>query len=179
MKKGAKKIREMPKLKFTALYIISIPLTNWLFLVLPPLLLPDGTPLTVAVFIVGFVFILRDLCQREVGNLGALVAMVAAAVFTWFLATPALAMASMAAFLVGEMADWLVYTLTRRPLHERVLYSSLVSCPVDTAVFLLAAQPIIPGLFTWNALVIYALCKILVAVAMYYVIGWRAARMAA
>lgn len=170
---------ELHKLKFTALYIGSIPFTNWLFLTLPALILPDGTPLTVAVFMVGLVFILRDFCQREVGNKGALLAMLAASVVTWFMATPALALASIAAFSVGELADWLVYTFSRKKLHERILYSSLVSCPVDTAIFLLAAQPIIPGIFTWNALVIYILCKLLVAVAMYYLIGWRAARLAA
>jgi uncharacterized PurR-regulated membrane protein YhhQ (DUF165 family) len=135
--------------------------------------------LTLAVFLVGFVFIFRDLCQREIGNRGALVAMFAAAVVTWFIASPALAMASITAFVVGELADWVIYTFSKRSFQERVLYSSLVSCPVDTAVFLSAAEPIIPGLFTWQALVIYSLCKILVAVGMYYLIGWRAARMAA
>lgn len=179
MKKVHWLLRKVMKFKFTFCYIASIPLTNVLFMLLPPLPLPDGTPLTVAVFLVGLVFIFRDLCQREVGNKGALAAMFAAASVTWFLATPALAMASVTAFMVGELADWLVYTLAKKPLHDRVLYSSLISCPVDTLVFLSAAQPIIPGLFTWNAVLVYSLCKILVAVLMYYVIGWRAARLAA
>jgi uncharacterized PurR-regulated membrane protein YhhQ (DUF165 family) len=52
------------------------------------------------------------------------------------MAAPYVAIASAAAFLVSELVDWLVYTVTRRPLSERILYSSLLGTPVDSVVFL-------------------------------------------
>ena len=45
-------------------------------------------------------------------------------------------MASCVAYLLGEAIDWLVYSLTKKPLRDRVLLSSLLSTPVDSAVFL-------------------------------------------
>ena len=44
--------------------------------------------------------------------------------------------ASAAAFAVGELGDWAVYTFTRRPFSQRILISSLVGAPLDSIVFL-------------------------------------------
>lgn len=46
---------------------------------------------------------------------------------------------------VSETIDWLVYSLTRRPFADRVLLSTCASAPIDSAVFLLLAEP-----FTWQ-----------------------------
>ncbi|NBQ20198.1 MAG: hypothetical protein EBU30_00435 [Synechococcaceae bacterium WB6_3B_236] len=56
------------------------------------------------------------------------------------LATPQLALASAAAFLMSETIDWGVYSLTGRPFADRVLLSVAFSAPVDTALFLLLAN---------------------------------------
>ena len=45
-------------------------------------------------------------------------------------------MASAAAFAVGELGDWAVYTFTRRPFSQRILISSLIGAPLDSIVFL-------------------------------------------
>jgi queuosine precursor transporter len=49
---------------------------------------------------------------------------------------PFIAVASVSAFLVSETADWIVYTVTKRPLRDRILASSAVSSPLDSVVFL-------------------------------------------
>ena len=35
-----------------------------------------------------------------------------------------------------ELADWAVYSFTRRPLSERIIYSSIIGTPIDSVVFL-------------------------------------------
>lgn len=84
---------------------------------------------------VGFVFVARDFAQRRVGH-HILWFMVAGIVASYFLASPFVALASASAFAVSESADWLVFTITKRPLRDRVLGSCLVAAPLDSAVFL-------------------------------------------
>ncbi len=108
---------------------------NYGFSVVPLIALPDGTmwpPMSLAV---GMVFVVRDFAQREVGH-RVLLAMLLGAALSYVMADPYVAVASAAAFLVSETADWAVYSLTRRPLASRVLLSSLVSTPLDSVVFL-------------------------------------------
>ena len=84
---------------------------------------------------VGFIFVVRDFAQREIGH-RVLLAMLVGVVISYFMADPYVATASAAAFLVSELADWAVYSFTKKPLSERILYSSLLGAPVDSAVFL-------------------------------------------
>jgi uncharacterized PurR-regulated membrane protein YhhQ (DUF165 family) len=121
---------------FIFAYVAAVVLVNWLFAVIPPLALPGGGVWPPVSLAVGFVFIIRDYAQRAVGH-KVLFAMVAGAGLSYFMAGPAIAFASMAAFLVGELLDWAVYTCTGRPFSQRILLSSIVSTPVDTTVFLL------------------------------------------
>jgi queuosine precursor transporter len=123
------------KLKFTALYIALIVLVNYAFSVAPLIELPDGTMWPPVSLIVGFVFVARDFAQREIGHrvLGAMFVGVA---ISYVVADPFVAMASAAAFLVSELADWAVYSFTRRPLSQRILYSSALGAPIDSIVFL-------------------------------------------
>jgi uncharacterized PurR-regulated membrane protein YhhQ (DUF165 family) len=65
-----------------------------------------------------------------------LIAMLIGAALSYVMAAPYVAIASAAAFLVSELADWLVYTVTRRPLSQRILFSSLIGTPIDSVVFL-------------------------------------------
>lgn len=135
-------------------YILAIVLVNVGFEHLP--LVPVGgvmwPPMSLAV---GFVFVLRDFSQREIGH-GVLVAMLAGAAMSWWMASPYVAVASAAAFLVSELADWTVYTWTRRPLHERIMWSSALGTPIDSAVFLLLI-----GHFSWLAVALMTASKML------------------
>jgi uncharacterized PurR-regulated membrane protein YhhQ (DUF165 family) len=115
-------------------YVAAIVLVNWLFAALPMVETPLGA-WPPASLIVGFVLILRDMAQREAGHY-VLLAMLAAGVITYVMVDPFIAVASVSAFLVSETADWIVYTVTRRPLRDRILASSAVSSPLDSVVFL-------------------------------------------
>lgn len=119
--------------KWVLFYIGSIVLSNLLLMILPPIqILQSLVP--PAIFASGFVFVLRDFAQNQVGH-KVLIAMVVATVLTYLLAGPAVAIASSTAFLVAELADWLIFTATKKPLADRILISSVISVPVDTLVF--------------------------------------------
>ena len=82
----------------------------------------------------GLIFILRDMVQVRFGH-WALVAMLGATVLSFLLADPVVAAASVTAFAVSELIDWAVFTITRRPLRDRLWISAALSVPVDTAIF--------------------------------------------
>lgn len=82
----------------------------------------------------GLVFVLRDMVQTRYGH-GALLAMLAALVLSYVTSEPAIALASATAFFVSELIDWLVFSITRRPLRDRLWLSSALSIPVDTVIF--------------------------------------------
>ena len=135
---------------WTATYILSIVLVNWLFVVVPPLATPFGE-LYLATLVVGAVFVLRDYAQREAGH-KVLLATLAAGVITWFMTTPALAVASITAFAISEMADWAVFSFTGKPLQKRILISSLISVPLDTLAFLYLSGYLAPLSFSTETL---------------------------
>jgi queuosine precursor transporter len=154
---------------WVAAYVASIVLVNWLFNILPVI----DTPLGVwppASIIVGFILILRDLAQREVGHY-VLIAMLAAGVITYFMVDPFIALASVSAFLVSETADWIVYTVTRRPLRDRILASSAVSSPLDSVVFLGLIGFLSPASF-----VLQTLSKFAGALVIWGILRHRASR---
>lgn len=84
---------------------------------------------------VGSIFVTRDFVQRRIGH-WALLPMLVALLLTWWLADPSVALASATAFAFSEATDWLVFTTTKKPLAERVLFSCALSAPVDSAIFL-------------------------------------------
>jgi len=122
---------------YTALYIVLIAMVNYAFTVVPLVALPDGTLWPPVSLLVGFVFVVRDFAQREVGH-KVLLAMLAGAALSYFMAGPQVAIASALAFAVSELADWAIYTFTKRPFAQRVLYSSALGTPIDSIVFLAA-----------------------------------------
>jgi len=123
------------RFKFTALYIALIVAVNYAFSVVPLIELPDGTMWPPVALAVGFVFVVRDFAQREIGH-KVLLAMLVGVAISYFMANPFVATASAAAFLISELVDWAVYTYTKRPLSQRILFSSLLGAPVDSAIFL-------------------------------------------
>jgi hypothetical protein len=139
----------MPQGFWTTAYIAAVVAINWLFVVVPmvPVL---GTMFPPVMLIVGFVFVFRDFAQREIGH-WVVIAMLVAGGISYFMSVPVVALASVTAFLISEAIDWAVYTFTRKPLSQRILYSSLIAVPVDTAVFLQMV-----GFFDWTAFLLVA-----------------------
>ncbi|MEE8394097.1 MAG: VUT family protein, partial [Rhodospirillales bacterium] len=103
----------------------------------------------------------------EIGHkvLGAMLVGVA---ISYFMASPMVAAASAAAFLVSELADWAVYSFTRRPFSQRVLFSSLLGAPIDSAVFLWGM-----GILSPIALSAMTASKLLGAVLVWWLIRRR------
>jgi uncharacterized PurR-regulated membrane protein YhhQ (DUF165 family) len=118
----------------TFVYIALVVLVNWAFTVVPLVKLPGGTMWPPVALLVGFVFVARDFAQREIGHY--VLAAMAIGVGISYLFNPNVAIASATAFLISELADWAVYSFTRRPLSERILYSSIICTPIDSVVFL-------------------------------------------
>jgi len=119
----------------TALYISTVVIVNWGFTIAPSIELPIIGQYDPWVLVVGVVFVTRDYAQREVGH-WVIAAMLVGCILSYFMADPFVALASAVAFLISESVDWAVYSVSKRPLANRVLLSSALSTPVDTAVFL-------------------------------------------
>ena len=143
------------------MYVGGVVLVNWLFSAIPSVTLPGGESWPPASLIVGFVFVLRDYAQRAIGH-KVIFAMLAGGVISWFMAGRDVAVASMLAFLVGEFLDWAVYTYTGKPFSQRILLSSAVGTPVDSAVFMLMI-----GMFSIPSVIIMTASKMLGATAVY------------
>ena len=102
--------------------------------VAPGIMAPSG------VLMVGLALVLRDLVQRRLGAKFALAAILAGAAISAALAPPSLVVASTAAFLLSELADFGVYTpLQRRRLVLAVFASSVTGLVIDSIVFLYLA----------------------------------------
>ena len=138
--------RKREGILFLILFALTIPAANWLIgnagttcvpngpcliPVAPGLMAPSG------VTMIGIARVLRDLVQRRLGVGVAVGAILAGAALSALVAPPALVVASAAAFLLSELADFAVYTpLARRRLVLAVVASSLVGLVVDSIVFL-------------------------------------------
>ena len=129
-------------------YIPPVPLLGEMF---PPMSL-----------LVGLIFIARDFAQREIGH-KVIGAMAVGAVLSYLMADPFVAIASVVAFAISEMVDWSVYTYTKRPLRDRILLSSALGTPVDSAVFLL-----ILGFFSPLGFALMTIAKMLTAVLIWW-----------
>jgi queuosine precursor transporter len=131
-------------------YVASIVLVNWLFTALSPWETRFGN-LYLANIVVGFVFVLRDYAQREIGH-RILAATLFAGAITYLMVDPAIALASVIAFMLSEMADWSVFSFWKRPLQERILVSSLIAVPLDTLAFQYLAGYLTPAAFATEVL---------------------------
>ncbi len=131
---------------FLVLFCLTIPAANWmighvgtvcvqngpcLVPVAPGIVAPSG------VLMVGAALVLRDLVQRRLGVEFGVGAIVAGAAISAGLAPTSLVLASAAAFLLSEIADFAIYTpLARRRLVAAVIASSTAGLVVDSVVFL-------------------------------------------
>lgn len=129
-----------------ALYAATTPAANWLIGNVGTICVPQG-PCLIPVFpglmapsgvlMIGAALVLRDLVQRRSGATVSLVCVVVGAALSALFAPPALVVASGAAFLFSELADFVVYTpLAKRHFSLAVALSCVVGAIVDSALFL-------------------------------------------
>jgi uncharacterized PurR-regulated membrane protein YhhQ (DUF165 family) len=131
------------------LFGLTIPAANWmighagttcvpggpcLVPVWPGIMAPSG------VVMVGLALVLRDLVQRRLGARAGLGAIAVGTLISAALAPAAIVLASAAAFLLSELADFAVYTpLQRRRFVTAVFASGMIGLVVDSLVFLYLA----------------------------------------
>jgi uncharacterized PurR-regulated membrane protein YhhQ (DUF165 family) len=133
-------------LAITAAFAATIPVANWMIgnvgtecIPNGPCLIPVGLGLHApsGVLMIGAALVLRDMVQESGGTRAALAAIAVGGVLAWLVAPPALVVASVAAFLLAELADMAVYTpLRERRLGLAILASGIIGSVVDSAVFL-------------------------------------------
>lgn len=149
-------------MKNVGLYILAIVIANIGFSYIPMVSLPFGEKFAPMSLLVGFVFVLRDLAQRDLGH-KVLFAIGVGIALSYLLADPFVATASAVAFAISEITDWAVYTLYKKPLKQRILISSSISTPVDSAVFMLML-----GFFSWYGFFVMVASKMLGALIVWY-----------
>lgn len=120
-----------------AAYLATIPAANLLITHVGPVPVGFGYLAPAGVFTVGLALVLRDLVHEWLGRTAVLAAIVVGAALSYLVASPALATASAAAFLVAELADMAVYgPLRKRGLLWAVAGSNAVGLIVDSVLFL-------------------------------------------
>lgn len=118
-------------------YLATIVAANWLMAHYGLVPIGFGLMATAGTYAAGLAFVARDLVQDVAGRGAVLAALAAGAVLSWFLSTPALALASAVAFGLSELADMAVYTpLRRRGYVRAAVASNLLGTVVDTVAFL-------------------------------------------
>ncbi len=117
-------------------YIATIFAANWAIATFGAVPVGFGLMAPAGVYFAGLAFTLRDLTQDRLGRTWTVVAILVGAALS-ALVSPQFALASGAAFLFSETADFLVYT----PLREHrwlgaVVASNLVGLTIDSLLFL-------------------------------------------
>lgn len=131
------------------LFGLTIPAANWMIGNAGAVCVPNGPCLVPVwpgimapsgVLMVGLALVLRDIVQRRLGPLAGLGAIAVGTLISALLAPPAIVLASVAAFLLSELADFAVYTpLQRRRFVTAVFASGVIGLIVDSLVFLYLA----------------------------------------
>lgn len=127
-------------------FLATIPAANWLIghvgtvcVLDGPCLIPVGLGLMApsGVLMIGLALVLRDWLHEIAGVRWVLVAIAAGGALSLGVAPAGLALASVVAFTLAELADLAVYApLRRRRLILAVLASGLVGSVIDSAIFL-------------------------------------------
>jgi uncharacterized PurR-regulated membrane protein YhhQ (DUF165 family) len=129
-----------------AAFMLTVPAANWLIGNVGTVCIPDGPCLIPVapglmapsgVLMIGLALVLRDYVQEKLGTWAALTAIGLGACMSWLVAPPSLVIASVAAFVIAELADLGVYTpLRKRQLWLAVVASGVVGAFIDSAIFL-------------------------------------------
>lgn len=170
-----KAIPSLLSLRWVYVYVLLIPAINLSFVYVPTVAMPDGGQWSPMAVITGLVLVFRDFAQREIGHY-IFIPLCIGVVLSYLMAGPEIAMASGLAFLISELADWAVYTFTKRPLSQRVMISSLISAPIDSTVFLIGASFIVSGIFSPSTLLTSVVSKLFGAYVVYRILKQREMR---
>lgn len=136
--------------KATISYIIFIIIINTIYEYFPFMTI-SGALVSTGDLLVGAIYIFRDFAQREIKHY-VILAMLFGAIVSFFLADKTMAIASVCAFSVAETIDWAIFTFTGKPLSQRLIWSSMLSAPADSFVFLWIYGPFnIPGMIVLTA----------------------------
>lgn len=135
----------MTRYLIAATFLACVPAANWLIgnvgtacipqgpcliPVAPGLMAPSG------VLMIGLALALRDAVQETLGRAWVLALVIAGSALSLTFSPPALALASAAAFLLSELADFAVYDrLRQRGLAVAVLLSGVVGAILDSLLF--------------------------------------------
>jgi uncharacterized PurR-regulated membrane protein YhhQ (DUF165 family) len=158
-----------------ALFVAAIAAANVLTAELAPVLVTvHGTTaaITAGTFAIGATFFLRDLVQYRYGRTAAWAAIAAALTVNIALSVAfddllAITLASAGAFLLSEAIDTAIYTHVDGRLGPRILLSGLVSCPVDSAVFVVfGLSPLTTGIVPWSSVTATVLMLTVAKIAM-------------
>lgn len=126
-------------------FAATVPLANWMIgsvgdcIPDGPCLIPVGFGLLApsGVLMIGAALVLRDAVHSLLGWKWAVAAILMGAALSFQFSPPALAVASVAAFVLSEMADLAVYApLRRNRLALAVFASGVAGAVIDSAVFL-------------------------------------------
>jgi uncharacterized PurR-regulated membrane protein YhhQ (DUF165 family) len=118
-------------------YIATIPAANLAVTHFGAVPVGFGYLAPAGVYLVGLALVLRDLAREAAGRAAVVAAIAAGALLSWLLASPALALASAAAFAVSEALDFAVYEpLRQRGLPVAMLASNAVGLLADSLIFL-------------------------------------------
>lgn len=150
--------------KGTICYMVFIVAVNTLFVCMP-LFNVMGSEVSPMDPVVGVVYVLRDFAQREIKH-KVIIAMLIGSVLSYYLADKSVAIASVAAFLIAELVDWSIYSFTKKPLSQRILWSAMISSPIDSLVFLHFVHQL-----NWLGWTILTAAKILGVYLLWYL--WR------
>lgn len=107
-----------------------------------------GLTATAGTWVAGFGFVFRDWLQDS-GGLHWVAGTILVGAIVSVVISPTLALASGAAFLVSELADWAVYSPIRhrRPIAAAIL-SNTAGASLDTVIFLVLAGFPLDGTLT-------------------------------
>lgn len=120
-----------------AAYILTIPAANWAIAHYGTAPVGFGLTAPAAVYTVGIALVLRDLTREALGRGATIAAIATGTVLSLMLSTPALALASAAAFAASETLDMAVYEpLRKRDMMTALVASNAVGLTVDSLIFL-------------------------------------------
>lgn len=129
-----------------AAYALTIPAANYMIGNVGTFCVPDGPCLIPVgfgimapsgVLMIGLALLLRDAVHEWLGPRFALFAIAVGAVLSYLLADPFIALASIVAFGISELSDFVVYSKIRERSRELgVLASGVVGSVIDSVLFL-------------------------------------------
>lgn len=149
-------------MKYIIAYLLMVVFVNLGFSYLPVMVTPLG-PIPMMALFVGCVFVLRDYAQRSAGH-WVVPAIILACAISWVLGDPFVVYASVTSFAVSEFLDYLIFTLTKKPFHKRVIISSAVAIPVDSFIFLHMI-----GYASWGSIIAMSASKFVASGILYII----------